>query len=206
MRPLSAAAGVTVVLHLTGLALAWLGMRPGSPLLPLDDRMVYLAAQPTAWTLGWACWILCALAFVAFMTALRAHVPSRDLGSLALMLAVAGAVADILCDLGQIVVLPDAAAWKPAQPALFVAWERWLGAGGAVVANGFYSLAVLIATGSMRRRMPGYVWGLALATFGAGLLMIVAGLTGDARLLEASVAPTIGSFLAWTIAVAAAVR
>jgi hypothetical protein len=202
MRPLTAAAGLNVALHVVGLGLAYVGMRPGSPVVPLDDRMAYLAARPALWMLGWGCWMLCALALVALMAALRSHAASRDLTSLALMLTVSGAAVDILCDVGQMAVLPDAAAWKPAQPAQFVAWERWLGAGGAVVANGFYSIAVVIVTWPMRRQVPGYVLGLAVATFGAGMLMVAAGITGDARLLEASVAPTIFSFLAWTVAVA----
>jgi hypothetical protein len=201
MRTLTAAALLNIGLHVVGLAVAFVGMRPGSVVVPLDDRMAYLAARPLAWTLGWGVWMLCALAFVAFVATLRPHVEKPDLAALAVILGAAGATIDLFCNVGQMVVLPDVAAWKPAQPALFVAWERWLGAGGAVVANGLYSIAVFMLSLGARGRYPAYVFALGCATAAAGFLMVAAGLTGHARLLELSVGPTIVSFVLWCAAV-----
>jgi len=45
-------------------------MSPGSPLVALPERFVYLAGMPAAWTLGWACWMLCTLLLVAFLALL----------------------------------------------------------------------------------------------------------------------------------------
>jgi hypothetical protein len=146
-------------------------------------------------------WILCALALVAFFAALRRHAADPDLATLALVLGASGAAVDLFCNTGQMVVLPDVAAWKPPQPALFVSWERWLGAGGAVVANGLYSIAVVLASLALRGRVPSYAVALGFATAFAGSLMVAAGFTGDPKLLEASVGPTIGCFGLWCAAV-----
>ena len=196
---LLAAAAANVVLHVVGLALALWGMRPGTAAFSLDERMGYLASHPLGWSLGWGTWMLCALALVAFFAALQPWAPDPDLALLALALAAAGAGVDLLCDVGQIVVLPDLAAWTPRDAALFVASERGLGAGGTVVANGLYSLAVLLAGFALRARLPVSALALAAATCGAGLLMVVAGFSGQPRLVELSTGPTIAGFLLWTV-------
>src|SRR5688572_9365038 len=154
MRLLLVTAAVNVVLHVAGLVMAAASLRPGSPAVPLDDRLAYLASHGLGWSIGWGVWMWCALAFVAFLAALRPYAPVADLAALAVTLGAAGAAIDLVCDVGQIVVLPDIAAWQPAQPALFVAWERWLGATGAIAANGLYSLATLAATMALRPRVP----------------------------------------------------
>jgi hypothetical protein len=200
VRLLLLTAGLNVVLHILGLVLALTHLRPGSPAVPLDDRLAYLAAHPLGWPIGWSVWMLCALALVAMLAALRPHAAHPDLAALAVTLGAAGAAIDLVCDVGQIVVLPDVAAWKPAQPALFVAWERWLGATGAIAANGLYSLAALAASFALRPRVPAYVVGLGIATCAAGFLMVGAGFTGDMRQLEVSVGATMVSFLLWTVA------
>ncbi len=201
MRVLRLVAALNIALHLAGLVAAFIGLRPGSPAVPLDDRMAYLASRPAAWALGWALWMLCALALLAFLAVLRGYAERPALASLAVLLGGLGMSVDLLCEIGQITVLPDVASWKPPQPAQFVAWERWLGAGGTVVANGLYSLAVVPATAALRRTVASYAWALAFATFGAGMLMVAAGFTGDPRWIEASVGPTILSFVLWCAAV-----
>jgi hypothetical protein len=201
MRTLFATAGLTAALHVVGLVLALACLRPGSPAVPLDDRLAYLAAHPAGWSVGWGVWMLCALSLVTFLAALRSRAPHANLASLAVTLAAAGAAVDLICDVGQIVVLPDVAAWKPAQPALFVIWERWLGATGAIAANGLYSLAALAASLGLRSRVPTFVVALGALTCAAGFLMVVAGFTGDMRQLEVSVGATLVSYLMWTGAV-----
>jgi hypothetical protein len=75
MRTLTFTAWLNVGLHLLGLALAMTGMRPGTPLVPATERVAYLAERPLLWSLGWATWMLCALALVAFLGALARAVP-----------------------------------------------------------------------------------------------------------------------------------
>jgi hypothetical protein len=202
-RLLTLAAGASVGLHVAGLALAIVGMRPGTPLVPAADRVAYLAGRPLAWSVGWAAWMLCALALVAFLAVLAQVVPqaSAILG-MAVTLAAAGAAIDLTCDTLFITVLPALAVEGPTP--LFLAAERALGAGGVVVANGLYSVAILLASLGLRvaPEVPAVVRGLGYATFAAGMLMVAAGFTGDARQLEVATGLTIVPFLAWTLGVA----
>lgn len=202
-RLLALTAWLSVASHVVGLALAVVGMRPGTPLVPAVERASYLAGRPLAWSLGWAAWMICALALVAFLAVL-AHVapPASPLLTLAVPLAAAGAAIDLLCDTLFITVLPGLAAAGPTP--LFFAFERALGAGGVVVANGLYSVAILLATLGLRAvpAVPALVRLLGYGTFAAGMLMVVAGFTGDPRQLEIATGLTIAPFLAWTLGVA----
>ena len=202
-RLLTLTAWLSVGLHVVGLVLAVVGMRPGTPLVPAAERVAYLAGRPLAWSLGWAAWMLCALALVAFLAVLAHVVPqaSAVLGA-AVMLAAAGAAIDLACDTLFITVLPGLAAGGPTP--LFLAVERALGAGGVVVANGLYSVAILLATVGLRAapEVPAVLRVLGYATFAAGMLMVAAGFTGDPRQLEIATGLTILPFLAWTLGVA----
>ena len=207
MRGLTLTAWLNVGLHLVGLVLAAVGMRPGTPLVPAAERAAYLAGRPLAWSLGWAAWMLCALALVAFLAVL-AHLvrPASAVLGLAVTLAAAGAAIDLACDTLYITVLPGLAAGGPTP--LFLAVERGLGAGGVVVANGLYSVAILLAALGLRVRpeVPALVRGLGYATFAAGMSMVAAGFTGDPRHLEIATGATILPFMAWTIGVARTLR
>jgi hypothetical protein len=207
MRPLTVTAWLNVGLHLGGLALAVVGLRPGTPLVPAAERVAYLAERPLAWSLGWAAWMLCALALVAFLAVLAHLVPqaSAVLGP-AVMLASAGAAVDLVCDTLYIVLLPALAAEGPTSLLLTV--ERALGAGGVVVANGLYSVATLLATLGLRARpeLPALVLWLGYATFAGGMLMVAAGFTGDPQHLQLATGATILPYMAWTLGVARALR
>jgi len=195
MTTLRTAAWINVGLHVAGLVFAAATLKPGTPAAPLLERIQYLAARPAGWTAGWLVWILCALALVAFML-LLARVQAAPLTTAAAMLAGAGALVDVICDLAYIVVLPARAAGDVSS---FLVFERRLGTASLTGANGLYSLSVLVATlglpaGARLTR------GLGLLTFVAGLVLAGAGLTGDARHVMVGTALTIPLFLAWSLA------
>ena len=202
LRALLVLAWLNVVLHAIGLALAVVGMRPGTGVNPLADRMGYLASHPPGWVAGWCVWGLCALVLVGFLGALSARSRERQEGAvrgLAVSLAAAGAGVDLTCDTLWITVIHDVAASGQVQ--LFVALERMLGAAGVVVANGLYTVAVLLVALTLREGRPqGY------ATFAFGMLMVASGFTGDPHHLEWVTGPTITCFLAWMVVVAGAER
>ena len=207
MRPLTLAAGLSVGLHLGGLALAVAALRPGTPLVPPAERVAYLAERPLGWTLGWAAWMLCALALVAFLAVLAHVVPEAStVLRTAVMLASAGAAVDLVCDTLYLTVLPGLATEGPTP--LFLTVERALGAGGVVVANGLYTIATLLAALGLRARpeMPPVVTWLGYATFAGGMLMVAAGFTGDPRHLELATGAAILPYMAWTLGVARALR
>jgi hypothetical protein len=199
---LPALAWANVALHGAGLAVAWFGMRPGSVVSPLAERMAYLAGRPPGWTWGWGVWMLCTLLLVAYMAALR-PLASRSLAAqLALVLAAAGMAVDLFSDVIQIQVLPLTARAGAAAPATFLAFERLALTGGATVANGLYTVGVLLMTAALRGRLRAPARIAGAATVAAGAAMAVAGLLPAPELLAASTGPTIGFYSLWTVLVA----
>lgn len=194
-------AGLNVGLHAAGLGLSAWGIRPGSPLVTPAERTAYLARSPLGWSLAWATWMLCALALVAFLAVIARHLPDASgLTSFAVTLAAAGAAVDLLCDALFITVLPALAADGPTP--LFMAFERALGAGGTIAANGLYSVAVLLVTARLPRGIGvlRLAHALGLATFVAGMSLVAAGFSGDPRHLEPAAGATILAFIAWALA------
>lgn len=190
-----------LVLHGAGLVLALIGMRPGSPLVPLSERMSYLAGHPAGWRWGWGVWMLCSLLLLTYVAALRSRLPDRSLAAdLALTLTAAGMGVDLMCDVVQIRALPFAAGSEP----LFLTLESLAFTGGATVANGLYTAAVLILTLSLRIGPGARLAGFATVVFGTAMAM--AGLLPSPRLLELATGPTIGFFGLWTILVARDLR
>jgi hypothetical protein len=207
-RMLIPLAAFNIAIHVAAMTAAALGMRPGTPAMPLTERMPFLATSPPGWTLGWGLWMLCALVDVAFIAALAACDERRSpMITLGLALVSAGAAIDLTWDTVHITVLPLIAATRPPPTALFLAVERAAWACGAIVANAFYSIATLLVTWGLWAGGVAPVaslW-LAAATFAAGMLMVVAGFTGVPRHLEMASAPTIFFFVLWTAFTARAV-
>ena len=190
-------AWANVFLHGAGLVLALFGMRPGSALVPLPERMAYLAGHPAGWNWGWGVWMICSLLLLGYVAALRGCLPERSLAAdVALTLTAVGMGADLLCDVIQIRGLPLATASEP----LFLSLEAVAFTGGATVANGLYTVAVLIFTMTLPigswARLAGF------ATFVFGAAMAVAGMIPSPRLLELATGPTIGFYSVWTLLVA----
>lgn len=202
-RLLTGLAWGNVLLHGVGLVFAVAGMRPGSPLIPLPERMAYLAGRPAGWTWGWGIWMLCSLLLLGYVAALRNRLPDRSLAAdLALTLTAAGMGVDLVCDVIQIRGLPLAAGSEP----LFLTLESLAFTGGATVANGLYTVAVLILTLGLRGRTSSTAQLAGYATALFGLTMAVAGMIPSPRLLELATGPTIGFYSLWTILVARDLR
>lgn len=197
-------AWANVCLHIAGLALAVVGMQPGTPLSPLPQRLEYLAGAPIGWTLGWACWMLCAVLLIAFLAAVvRRLGEDGDLARLGLVVAVAGAAFDLCCDSVYIVVLPMIASWRPPPEALFLAVERLTGVASLVIANGAYSVAILLVSAALRGRGCGpFTVGIGYAVGAFGLLLAGAGFTGVPWHVEWLTPPTIGLYCLWVVLVA----
>src|SRR5438309_1359461 len=125
---LTVLAWANVIIHIAGLALAAIGLSPGSPLEPLAQRMAYLAGAPAGWTFCWIAWMLCAVLLVTFLTAVvRRLGDDADLARIGLTIALAALLIDLSCDAVFIVVLPMIASWQPPAEQLFVVVERLTG-------------------------------------------------------------------------------
>lgn len=201
--PLLALAWTNAALHALGLAASWFGLRAGSVLAPLPERMAYLAQRPAAWSWGWGVWMLCAVALVAFMAALRRRLPNDPFSAqLALVFTAAGVAVDLLCEVIQIQVLPAVTG----DPALFVAFERLAFTGGVTVANGLYTLGLLLMNLCLREiagvpaRLAGWISVL------AGLALAVAGFVPSPVLLQVATGVTILFYSLWAVLVARDLR
>src|ERR1700685_2697202 len=98
-------AWVNVALHVAGLALAAVYIRPGSPLVPLADRLAYLAASQPGWTGAWVVWAACATVMVGFSAAVCIKI-RLCLGYCAFSVAVLAATVDLTCDYAYIFPFP----------------------------------------------------------------------------------------------------
>jgi len=169
--------------------------------------MSYLAARPAAWSWGWGIWMLCALVLVAYMAALRRVLPGDPFAAqLALVLAATGMAVDLLCDVTQIQILPLAAGAGPARSEVFLAFDRLASAGGLTVANGLYTLGVLLMNLSLRGavRAPALLAGWMSVVSGSALA--AAGLLPSPLLLQTATGLTIGFYCLWTVLVARDLR
>ena len=199
-RRLLALAAVNVALHALGLLLAALWIRPGTPFRPLAERLAYVAGAPPGWIAGWATWMLCALACFFFVEALERRLEGGS--GAATALAAAGAAVDILGEVVWTTVLPQVA--SHGDEALYLALERAAGAGGAVVANGFYSLAVMRLSRGLESRGKASAARLGYAVALAGFLLVAAGFSGDPLHLAWTTGTTIGLFCLWALVAARA--
>ena len=170
-------ATLNVALHVLGLVLAALVLRPGTPAAPLAARASYLAARPLGWTLGWLVWIACAAALAAFMVLLARAWPSAWTRAGAGLTLVAAAI-DVACDIAYVSVLPARAA---TDLAAFVSFEHRLGAGQLDRGQRplFRRGAHLHSRPAARRRCS--LAALGVLTFVGGMALAAAGVTGDPR-------------------------
>jgi hypothetical protein len=205
VKPLTLLAWANICLHLVALGLAAVGMRPGSPLVPLPERLAYLAEAPLGWTLGWASWMLCAVLLIAFLAAVTGRLGERAaLANFGLAVAVTGAGFDLFCDAVYLLVFPRLASWEPPPEQLFLTVERVTGIGSLVIANGAYSVAILLISAALRDR-PGVsrlTTGLGYAVGLAGLVLAAAGFTGDPAQAAWATPPTIILFCVWVVLLA----
>lgn len=199
---------VNIALHMLGLGLAAVAMRPGTPAASLNDRMTYLASQPLGWTLAWSVWLCCMVTMVAFI-ALVVQRLGRDniLARLALIVVVLAGAFDCLGDSLYLAVLPQVAQWQPRDERAFLLVEKATQIVSLVVANTLYSVATLLLSLALRV-FPGVRRGTVLVGCGVfvfGMLLSAAGFTGVAWHVEFSTGPTIGLYCVWVILVARSV-
>src|SRR4051794_37291754 len=98
-RPLLFLAWLNVALHAAGLAFAAFGIRPDDLAISPEYSRAYLEGAPLGWTLGWATWMLCALALIAFLAVVVSRFGERaPLARLGLIFGIVGLAFDLLCD------------------------------------------------------------------------------------------------------------
>jgi hypothetical protein len=188
-------AWLNVILHVAGLALAAAYMRPGSPLVPLADRLTYLAAQPSGWTIAWCVWAACALAMASFAFAIAAELRTA---------LASWAAADLACDIQYVLSFPKLAFHSGSAAQTFLAEERLTNFISLTIANGLYSISTLLATLALRGRIglaPG-TSAMGIGVFACGMMLAAAGIIGSPDLAVWATTPTIGLYCVWVLLVA----
>jgi hypothetical protein len=146
--------------------------------------------------------MLCAVLLVALLAAVTWRLGERaELARLGLTVAVLGAGVDLFCDAVYLLIFPTLASGEPPPEQLFLTVERATGIGSLVVANGAYSVAILLISAALHAR-PGVsrltCW-LGYAVGLAGLGLAAAGFTGDPTHAAWATPPTIGLFCVWAV-------
>jgi hypothetical protein len=204
LRALRDLAWVNVLVHLVALALTAIGIRPGSPLTPLGERLSYLASRPVGWTFAWVTWMFCAVALVAFLALVTHRLGEHAyVAQLGLIIAVVGAAFDLLCDSVYLLILPMLACRQPPPEALFLTTERVTGIASLVIANGAYSIAILMLTLALRgwQGRVRFTIAIGYAVAGFGMLLAAAGFRGGPAHAAWATLPTIGLFCVWVLLV-----
>jgi hypothetical protein len=198
-----ALAWLNVSLHVAGLALAAAFMRPGSPLVPLPDRVTYLAGEPSGWRIAWCVWAACAAAMVSFAFAIAAQLRTA-LALWAVAVAAAAAVADLACDIQYVFSFPKLAFHSDSAAQTFLAEERLTNFISLTIANGLYSISTLLATLALRGRIglaPG-TSAVGIGVFVCGMVLAAGGILGSSDLAFWATPPTIGLYCVWVMLVA----
>jgi hypothetical protein len=203
-RDLTLLAWLIVGLHVIALALSAISIWPGSPLVPLPDRLTYLAGAPVGWALGWAVWMACAVALIAFLFAVSCRLGDSKLAQLGLTIAVVGAGFDLFCDMIFILIFPIVAARPGPDHILFDTVAQITAIASFVIANGAYSLAVPLFTIALDTDLglPRVTTAAGFGVGACGLVLTVAGVTEMPGLLTWATPLTIGIFCAWVVLVA----
>jgi len=189
---------VNVAVHVLGLFMALVGMRPGSPLVPVQDRIIYLSHHPLGWSLGWGVWMLCDIAVLAFVFQ-TARQLRNDLAMLATGIMLAGVTVDLACDSLLIIALPHLAASQPVNDDIFLAVEKTINIVSLVMANGLITLSTAVLTLSIRNRHGAIplITALGSAIFVFGMSLSAAGFTSRPWMTEWLTGPTILSYCVW---------
>lgn len=202
MKTLRICAVLTIVLHLLGLLAAVFWIKPGMLGLDNDAAMSHIETS-VGWRLGWGVWALAALAFVAFMAALERFCGANStLSRLAMMVGVAAAAIDCLFDLIHITVSPELMnlEFRPSGRVMFYAFERLASSGGIILANGLYSIAVVLMTEALRDKLTPLVRVLGWVVLITGLALSATDFSSNHRMPEYFAGPAIGSYMLWVFA------
>lgn len=199
-RQLFVLAWLNVALHVAGLLFAAFGMQPNL----FDGKLEeHLRSFPLGWSLGWVTWMLCAAALIAFLTAVVNRLPQpASTARLGLTFAIVGLGFDLLCDSVYIFVLPEFATGHT--PYVFQAVERTTTIASLLIANGGYSVGILLISREMLqdpRTRPSTAAVGDLVGAG-GLIMALTAFPNMPILTAVAAGPTILLFCVWVLLVA----
>ncbi len=199
-RALATRAWINALLHGVGLIAMAAWIKPGSLAFPVDERIRYLVDAPAPWVLSWVLWALAAVSMAWLTHGLASRIGGAAAWS-AFGVSLSAAIVDISCDCLWIdsAAVPDSLFDFEIQQA--VAFF-----GGACVANGLYTLGVVLLLRALAppfKSIVGWLgWGVVLA----GFSICVVAVTGPLLLIEAATGLTLLGYPVWTLLVVRQLR
>ncbi len=201
LKHLRIAAACAIMFHVLGLAVAFFGIRYGTPVFSVELRMAHIATSLWGWKVAWGIWLIAAMTFVWFLaTVEKVWNVTGVCARLSVVVGVAAASLDSLFDTLQIVVLPGVARGPESQP--FLALAHFASAGGIVVANALYAISVALMTCALGSRLSALGRWMGWVTLIAGLLLTAVGFIDDPHLPEIFAGPAIGTYMLWVAVLA----
>lgn len=193
-----------VLVHAFALAAVALVLRNGIPPGAVASRAAFVAANATAWRIGWALWLPASLALVLFFAAWADLVTHRPWGLIAVALTLAGATIDWADEMFWIGLAPDLAR-RFAQDAFaasaYALWDRAYVVISMGLANGLYTLGgiLLVSLSFKTSGFPRWLAGLGALVWGLSLGLSAAALIGDGVLIQLVSVIVFAAFLPWVL-------
>lgn len=190
----SSTAWFAAATHVVASAAMLLLLREGLPGFPEEQRIAYMAAHRTAWTIGWLSWQLAAISLMAFYAAVAMRV-GGVLSIAAMCVAAAGLSIDIASEARYIGVLPEL------RGAAFASLDRELEVLIGYAANGLYTVAMMLLVFAGWRLLPRIALVLAAPVIASGFALAFASLQHDARLETITSAILFPLFTLWIVVI-----
>ncbi|MFI5401821.1 MAG: hypothetical protein ACHQ1G_02715 [Planctomycetota bacterium] len=175
------------------LALA-LGLRHGTEMAPLADRIRFVESHPLLWRAGWCVWMAAAISLLGAYAWWAARIPSRA-GLLGFLVAAAGRC----CDLSAEALFVG---WLPDDFARIQSAGTFLTGG---MANGLYTVAGILltrATPNLRGGLRVWAW----CAWTAGILLSVSAFAGAPMASAVSATALFLLFCPWIAVLGRALR
>jgi hypothetical protein len=207
-RALHHAAVLAFVTHAVAGALLGLVLRHGLASEPDPAaRISFVSAHAWAWRLSWLAWSAAALAiFLLSVRLARAEFARTRVALVAAapLLIACAVAADLSGQVQAIVLLPEHA--QAGEPARFASIERLVTLLSGVLANGLYTLGIVLLAWGARAWLPRWASLAAVVVGSSGAALSVSAGAGFVRGVFWSTAVLMTALLAWLWAVARATR
>lgn len=195
-----------IVVHIFALLAVLLVLRNGIPPGDVATRAAYVAANATAWRIGWVLWLPASLALVLFFAAWADVMPAslKAWGVLAVALTLAGATIDWVDETFWIALAPDLAARFASDPfaaSAYTLWDRAYVVISMGLANALYTIGgiILTALAFKTRGFPKWLAWLGTLVWALSLDLSIAALIGDGVIIQSVSALVFIAFLPWVV-------
>ena len=197
-------------IHVFALLAVALVLRNGIPPGDIASRAAYVAANATAWRIGWAIWMPASLALVLFFAAWADVLDYRTWGVIAIALTLAGATIDWVDEMIWIGLAPDLAA-RFATDAFaagaYALWDRAYVVISMGLANVLYTIGGIILTALTfkTRGFPRWLAWFSTIVWALSIDLSVVAWIGDGVWIQVVSFMVFAAFMPWLVVMGLAI-